>query len=366
LSGEALALRYTVAGTSALASPPNAAGTVTQAPTPWTAAPFHLVGGPTLAAAFVEHRWGPEDSTWQLTTGLRGTELTGWAPRLEPRASAELRVASGVMLTAGFARTHQYVQSLRNADSPYGAQLGIDLPVAAGMGGLPIAQGDAGTLGIVTRLAPGVRLTVDGYLRHLSGLAVVGPLRPEAFAVRDFDRASAHVAGLSAELDGTVQRFSWTAAYGLGATTERLGWYRYHPTAQAGQTAQLAVGARLGAATQIRVANWGTFGQPAPGVGASPMGRDDDVPGIQEGPNARGESAWITAGRLPPYLRTDISLVHDWRLGPAGGRLSTFMTLANAFNHANVAAYLPRGAGLPTLPVTLVPRSLVGGVSWGF
>ena len=96
------------------------------------------------------------------------------------------------------------------------------------------------------------------------------------------------------------------------------------------------------------------------------MAHDDEVPGIQEGPNARGESAWITAGRLPPYLRTDISLVHDWRLGPAGGRLSTFLTLANAFNHANVAAYLPRGAGMPALPVTLVPRSLVGGVSWGF
>jgi hypothetical protein len=65
-------------------------------------------------------------------------------------------------------------------------------------------------------------------------------------------------------------------------------------------------------------------------------------------------------------MRADIQLRREWRAGPASGRLSTFVTLANVFNHDNVATVLPGSLGTPPRAIVLLPRSLLAGVSWTF
>jgi hypothetical protein len=343
--------------------------------------PLDLRGEPVLVGAFAEHVWGPGDSAWQITTGLRGAVMTGTTPRIEPRLAGTLRLAPGVIASAGLARTHQYVQSLRDPDSPYGAQIGLDLPAAAGMGGMPIAQSDAATAGISTQVATVARLTVNGFARRLSGLAVVSPAHPDAFAVYGFDRGSGRVTGGGVELDGVAGRFTWQTAYGLGTTVERFDAVRYHPAGEIGQALFAAAGVQLGHATELRVANWIASGQRPGSLDALPGGRDADDDGAA--PGARdtdddGGTAATTPGdhglpgalaspaSLPPYMRADIQLRREWRVGPGSGHMSTFVTLANALNHGNIAAFLPRELGAPLRAIVLLPRSLLAGMSWAY
>jgi hypothetical protein len=343
--------------------------------------PLDLSAEPVLAGAFAEHVWGPADSAWQLTTGLRGAVMTGTTPRIEPRLAATVRLAPGVIASAGLARTHQYVQSLRDPDSPYGAQIGLDLPAAAGMGGMPVAQSDAATAGISTQLATSARLTVDGYVRRMSGLAVVNPAHPDAFAVYGFDRASGHVTGGGVELDGVAGRFTWRTAYGLGTTVERFDAVRYHPAGEIGQTLFAAAAVHLGHTTELRVANWIASGQRPGSLDALPGGRDADddgsAPGARDADDDGGTAATTpgdhglpgalaSPASLPPYMRADIQLRRDWRLGPANGRMSAFVTLANALNHGNIAEFLPRELGAPLRAIVLLPRSLLAGMSWAY
>jgi len=330
--------------------------------------PLALVGAPILASAFAERHWGPADSAWHVTTGVRGMALLGTTARLEPRLDASLRVLPGVIATIGYGRTHQAVQSLRNAESPLGVALGIDLPVAAGTGGVPLAQSDVGTAGVITQLGAVGRLSVDGYVRALSGLAVADPLRSSLFAGSGFARASARVTGLAAQLDGARGPFTWQTGYGVGRTVESAAGLSYYPTSELGQTGSAALGFAVDRLTQLRLAGWAAFGQRAPGLDGMAVGHDDDG----SSPSTTGlvdhtlTTAWAATTRLPSYLRADLQLAHQWQTGPASGRLSTYLTVANLFNHANIATQVPTGTGGSLRGLTLLPRTVLVGVSWAY
>lgn len=332
--------------------------------------PLALASTPTIAAAFAERRWsgGPGDSIWHVTTGLRGMALVGMTVRLEPRVDAAVRVLPGVVAMVGYARTHQAVQSLRNPESPLGAEFGVDLPVAASPGGVPLAQSDVATAGVAARLGAAGRLSLDGYVRALSGLAVADPMQTSPFATTGFARASAHVTGLAAQLDGARGRVRWQAGYGIGRTIESAAGVRYQATSELGQTGSAAVGVAVDRLTQLRLAGWAAFGQRAPGLDGESAGHDDDAD-ADNSPSSSGQAhglttPWAASTRLPSYLRADLQLAHQWQTGPARGRLSTFVTLANIFNHANVAGEAPTGVDGSLRGIPLLPRSLLVGISW--
>ncbi len=338
---------------------------------------LNLRGQPILAGAYADQAWGPLDGPWQITTGLRAAAMTGTTPRIEPRLAGTLRIATGVTASAGLARTHQFIQSLRDPDSPYGAQIGLDLPAAAGMGGIPVAQSDAATVGIGAQLGAIARLTLDGYARRMSGLAIVSPARADAFAVYGFDRGSARVTGGALALDGGTGRIRWQTTYGVGTTTENFDAIRYHPAGEIGQTLSAAAAVHLDRVTQLRVASWLAAGRPPGSLDALSEGHDaDDNGGTAEGrdtddggaaaagPGDRDLS--FSRAPLPAYMRADVQLRREWRAGPATGRLSTFVTLANVFNHDNVATIFPGSLGAPPRAIVLLPRSLLAGVSWTF
>jgi hypothetical protein len=260
------------------------------------------------------------------------------------------------MAVIGYARTHQAVQSLRNSESPLGAEVAVDLPVAAGAGSVPLAQSDVGTAGIIAQLGALGRFSFDGYVRVLSGLAVADPLQRSLFATTGFARASARVDGLAAQLSGAHGRLTWHAGYGVGHTIESAGGVSYHATSELGQTGSVAVGLAIDRLTQVRLAGWAGFGQRAPGLDGTILDHDD-APAV--GPGVVDHdltTSWAVAARLPAYLRADLQVAHQWQTGPARGRLATFVTLANIFNHANVAGR----------SVTLMPRTVLVGLSWAY
>jgi Carboxypeptidase regulatory-like domain/TonB-dependent Receptor Plug Domain len=376
---DALALQYRVTPVGAVASG-SSSGSATPALGGDDAGRpmLNLRGQPILAGAYADQAWGPLDGAWQITTGLRAAAMTGTSPRIEPRLGAVLRIAAGVTASAGLARTHQFIQSLRDPDAPYGAQIGLDLPAAAAMGGIPVAQSDAATASIGAQLGTIARLTVDGYARRMSGLAIVSPAHADAFAVYGFDRGSGRVTGGAVELDGGTGRVTWQTAYGAGTTTETFDAIRYHPAAEVGQTLTAATAVHLDRVTQLRVASWLAAGRPAGSLDALSEGHDaDDVGGTSGGRDTddNGGAAAAEPGErdissarasLPAYMRADIQLRREWRTGPASGRLSTFVTLANVFNHDNVATVFPGSLGAPPRAIVLLPRSLLAGASWTF
>jgi hypothetical protein len=94
-------------------------------------------------------------------------------------------------------------------------------------------------------------------------------------------------------------------------------------------------------------------------------GRDADDDGSSG--STRGLIGGVSGvASLPIYTRSDVQLRRDWRIGPAGGRLSAFVTLANVFNHANIGAILPGALGVPARPITLLPRSVLAGAAWAY
>ncbi|MFI5249545.1 MAG: carboxypeptidase regulatory-like domain-containing protein [Gemmatimonadales bacterium] len=337
-----------------------------------------LRGQPVLASAYADQGWGPSDGAWQITTGIRAAAMAGTTPRIEPRLGVILHIAAAVTASAGLARTHQFIQSLRDPDTPYGAQIGLDLPAAAGMDGIPIAQSDAATARMGAQLGTHARLTVDGYTRRMSGLAIVSPARADAFAVYGFNRGSGRITGGALELDGGAGRVQWQMAYGAGVTTERFDAIRYHPAGEIGQTLTAAAAVHLDRDTQLRVASWLAAERPPGTLDAPSEGRDGDDIGGSSGARDTDDNGGVTAAEpgdrdfssartsLPPYRRADIQLRRDWHTGPVGGRLSAFMTLANVFNHDNVATVFPGSLAAPPRAIVLLPRSLLAGVGWTF
>ena len=278
-----------------------------------------------------------------------------------------MRVLRGLTLTAGYARTHEVVQSLRNTESPLGVELGVDLPVATSPGGVPLAQSDIGTAGFIASLGGLGKLSVNGYVRALSGLAIANPLGPGVFAATSFARASAHVGGMAALLQGGAGPVTWQAGYGVGRTVESADGVRYHPTSELGETGSAAVGFALDRLTEVRFAGWTAFGQRAPGLDVTSVARGDAAAPSTAGlaDHAFG-MPWATTLRLPPYLRADLQLARRWRTGPANGRLSTYVTVANIFNHANLVDALPTGPGGSLRGITLLPRTLLVGIGWAY
>jgi hypothetical protein len=127
----------------------------------------------------------------------------------------------------------------------------------------------------------------------------------------------------------------------------------------------MATGLALDRLTQLRIAGWAAYGQPAPGLDVTATMHDGDAVDPQTNLVQRlAPTPLVSTNRLPPYLRADVQLAHRWQTGPASGRLTTFVTLANVFNHVNVADELPSGPGGALRGVTLLPRTLLLGLGW--
>ena len=74
-----------------------------------------LESAPTVVTVFAEDAWSMADRL-ELRAGLRGRAGPGLAPGLEPRLSLSFAPSASFVLSAGYARTLQDVQSLRRTE----------------------------------------------------------------------------------------------------------------------------------------------------------------------------------------------------------------------------------------------------------
>ena len=330
-------------------------------------APLQLASAPTLLGAFVEDRWRV-GSRLAFTAGVRGNAVTGGGLDLEPRLSLRFAAGRSIVASVGVARLHQYVQSLRNEESMLDAVFGTDLPVAVGAPGLPVARADQVAAAIETHLGARTSLSIDGYLRWLSGLAAIAPATTNPFATSAIQAGSGRARGIDLVFQYRGDRFDTYMGYALGFVTRGYGAAVYHPAFERQHAVRLALAYRPAGGTTVQATFWGATGRPTTPVADgidwqpyNPLSGSGEIAGSpQRLPGA------LNQDRLPPYARVDLSVQRQWQSAWLGrnATITTFATLNNLFDRRNALAYV--AVADARRQVGMLPLTLSFGVEWRY
>jgi hypothetical protein len=327
------------------------------------AASWSLAARPTVVAAFLERRWA-WGKVWETTVGLRAPSISGSAPQLEPRLLVMARMPGGITASAGYARSHQYVQSLRNEESLLDAIIGVSLPSAVGMGGVPVARADALSAGLTVPLPASTRLTLEGYTRWLDGLVLVAPATSEAFAMSTFVTGSGRASGLGATVVHDGERLSWDVSYALAAVSRTSDAVSYQPAFAPRSSGSLGATWHASARTRVRLASWIASERRTTAVNDAVMwewqhslARRRNISGTPQ-----QYAAPLGTSPLPSYARVDMSVRHDVALG-AGTMLIAYAGVQNVFNAPNAFGYALGDRG-EQQTLAMMPRALTFGLEW--
>ena len=126
-------------------------------------------------AAFAGHNQAIGSRT-QLDLGLVGAIASG-SLHVAPSLMLEVKPVAAVSVHGGLARRHQFVQSLRNAESIVTNIFPADLFLAAG-DVMPVARSDLGYAGLGFRPWVGFRLGIEAYARSFSNVALTQEAGP--------------------------------------------------------------------------------------------------------------------------------------------------------------------------------------------
>ena len=290
---------------------------------------------------------------------------------LDPRAMLRWLASSRWTFSAGYARSHQLVQSLRNPESVVGTIFPVDLPIGVGAPGVPAARSDQVVIAGDFRPMSGLRFSLQAYRRESDGLLLGAPGEPEPFSTGAFAIGSGSSRGFSAEASMAGARYGLIASYGYQDTRFEHGDTTYVPehgvrhVLEGGVTVfpTSSLSVRLGA-----VASWGRRTTVATGEFEW-----ESCNLLDQGCEFSGSPHYIgdpLGGKaLPTYFRMDLGVRQHWDLDVGGRNLSIalFGAATNLLGRANVLTYARDPSTGRVDPVEMRPRSpLVFGVDWWF
>ena len=306
-------------------------------------------------------------SRWVVNAGMRGTAVSHARARLDPRVSMGFIPMDGAAISVGYARSHQYWQSLRNEESILDAVVGIDAPIAIGAAGMPVARADEVVAIASTRMGSRMRITINGYARWLDGLALVAPSTVEPFAIRSFANGVGIARGLGVGFESQFGGFSGTATYAL-SDVRRAAFTRTYRPGFAPRHAGSAVGAyKLGSLTRIRAAVWAARGRATtPLTGDFGWEWQKSISRARRfNGTARIAQDSLGKGRLPFYFRVDAGVQRDFPLPRAPALITLFANVDNVLDRRNTIGY-SQSQGGGTSALASVPLSFSFGLAWRF
>jgi hypothetical protein len=270
----------------------------------------------------------------------------------------------------GYGTLHQYLQSVRNEESPLDYAFGADLLVGPAAGGLRPARSDQVSATVLAELGPRSTLRVDGYARAFSGIPVVPAATAAPFADRFPPVGSGEARGVDVEITHQAGAFDVRANAGLGRTERQSATAEFAPRFQRSAWLLVGAGFRILRTTVLRLGLSSSAGAPTSTLADSlewqPPGGLGQGSEISGSPQAIQGS--LNDGRLPPYFRLDLGLEREWplRLAGAGGRVTTSLMVTNLLNRRNALAYVA-APGLPSRRAIVFPSRSVGlRLAWQF
>jgi Carboxypeptidase regulatory-like domain/TonB-dependent Receptor Plug Domain len=323
-----------------------------------------LSSGPWLTAAYGQGDWriGPA----AITAGLRAQTAVG-AVFLDPRLSARLDMGRSLWATIGYSQSRQFVQSLRNEESPIGQAFDGDLPVAAGSG-IPPASAEQVSAELGCRIGSRSRVQLHGYDRRLDGVLAVAAVTTGPFARSEVPAGRGKARGVEAEFATSGAQLDVHAVIGIESSRRQLETASYAPGGLRSRWVLAGVGYHLDHQTAVRVA--GAIASGAPTTPVTSTGAWDAAGVLDLGQEIVGSPETVVPVnqvRLPTYSRLDAGLVRDWRVQALGqaGTLTTSAILTNILGARNPLAYTLDPAGVRRA-LDFPPRALDLQLSWRF
>lgn len=302
-----------------------------------------------------------------------GAALAHGAGRLHfgPRAQLRFSSAEPLTLSASYARTHQFAQSLRNAESLVGTVFPVDLFVGAGAPGIPVARSEQAVLAADYRPIGGVRLGLQAYARDLHGLVLVAPNNGHAFASDGFSVGSGAATGVSFDAAVSARRYGLIASYGWQRIHYEHGGSGYTPEHGATHLLETGVVVFPTPTFSARLGLTGAFGRRTTSVSSAFEWEACNLldRGCEFGGSPDYGAAALGGTALPSYLRLDLGLRKHVHI-EVGGRdalIAIFGTVTNILGRTNVLTYAVDPGTGNVIPIDMRPRApLVVGLDWRF
>lgn len=318
-----------------------------------------------VASAFVEH--SRELGRFTVTLGERLTLTGDRRVFLEPRAALEVSLVKGANLSAAFARTHQYSQSLYNDESIVDAMASLEAPVVAGSGAVPIASSTSGSLQLDVPLGGSALISARTYLRSFDALALTGPSGGEPFVAGAFTAGHGMAYGTSLGVREQLGRLDLQGVYSMSQVSrEWAGERSYRPTFAPTNSMLLAAGYQIGSSTLIRASGFmSALRSTSPVTGAVAWDWQDVVVSQREVSGSPEYSPTaVGVGRLEPYVRIDLGVRHDITLRSL--HASAYLNVDNLLDRQNAAGLVDDQSGNGTRTLGMMPRSASLGIGLRF
>lgn len=312
----------------------------------------------------------PLSDRWDLTLAASVTAADRRV-HLGPQALVRWRLDPRLALTAGYARHHQFAQSLRNSESVVGNVFPADLFIGAGAPGVPTARSDQAHLAAELHPAAGLRIGVEAYRRVSSGLLLVAPREGGPFTTDGFVVGSGTAAGLALDASLSSARFGALASYGLQRVRLTYPGADYVPEYGMRHLLEAGVIAFPTVTTSVRIGATGALGRRTTAVlgdfeweACNLLDR-----GCEFGGSPDHSGAPLGDAVLPGYFRIDLGVRKHWHLEIAGrdAMVAVFGTLTNLLNRRNLLTYARDPATGERIPITMRPLApLLIGIDWRF
>jgi len=332
------------------------------------AAPWGLSAQTLIAAPFVQQR----RSIGGRTELDLGASFATARRRLYfgPRALLRWQPAPGWTLTCAWARSHQFAQSLRNAESIVANVFPVDLYVGSGSDGIPVARSDQGVIAAEFNPRSGLHFGVQAYARDLERLVLVAPASAAPFATGDFAVGSGTARGAAFEVAASSARLGLVASYGFQRLRLDYGTSSYVPNHGARHLIDGGVIVFPGSTWSIRFGIAGALERRTTSLDG---GLEWEAPNLidrgSEFAGSPGYGGTLGGSALPPYLRADLGARKTWSFDTAGRRRSValFGTITNLLGRRNVLTYAIDPATGRPVAVEMRPLApLVVGLDWRY
>lgn len=346
----------------------DASGSTTSGGSLSTSSLLGFAGRSRIGSAFLEHSRALGDRLL-VTLGERAVSIDGNGVLLEPRFAATLSAANGVTLSAAFARTHQYAQSLYNEESLVDAMASLEVPVLAGSGGIPVASSNSVSAQLAVPMGSSGLITVSGFARSFQGLVLMGPVSGAPFPTQSFTTGSGSAYGGRLGAREQIGRLSLEGAYSVSTVLRERSEQSYRPAFAPSHSILVAAGYELGQSTFLRAAGSISVLRPTSPILGSVAWEWQDVLTSQR--EVTGTPQYsptsVGAGRLPAYFRFDVGVRHVVSLRRLhAGEAMLFANVDNVFGRRNAIGLTQDSGAAASRMLPMRPRSLSFGIALHF